>query len=113
MKKHSLRIRQVDKFIFDSIRDGEKAIETRPATDKYRKIKEGDILVFICGDEKLEKEIEKVDYYKSIDEMTKVIDFKKIMPFVDSIEEMKNIYFSFPNYKDKIGKFGLVVFKLF
>jgi len=113
MKKHSLRIRKVDKVVFDSIRNKEKTIETRVATDRYRKIKEGDILVFICGDERLEKEIEKVDYYKSIDEMVKAIDFKKIMPFVNSIDEMKNIYFSFSNYKDKIDKFGLVVFKLF
>jgi len=106
-------MRQVDKFIFDSIRDGEKTIETRAATDRYRKIKEGDILVFVCGDDKLEKEVKKVDYYKSIDEMVKVIDFKKVMPFVNSIDEMKNICFSFSNYKDKIDKFGLAVFRLF
>ena len=105
-------MRQVDKFVFDSIRNGEKTIETRAATDRYRKIKQGDILVFTCGDEKLEKEIEKVDYYKSIDEMVKAIDFKKIMPFVSSLKEMEEIYYSFSNYKDKIDKFGLVVFKL-
>jgi len=110
MKKHSLRIRQADNFVFDLIKNGEKTIETRAATDKYRKIKEGDILVFVCNDDKLEKEIEKVDYYKSIDEITKAIDFKKIMPFVDSIEEMKQVYYSFPDYREKIRKFGLIVF---
>ena len=113
MNKRSLRIRQVDKFVFDSIKKGDKTVETRVATDRYRNIEVGDILVFICGDEKLEKEVEKVDYYKSIDEMAKKIDFKKIIPFVNSIDEMKNIYFSFSNYKDKIDKFGLMVFKLF
>jgi len=106
-------MRQVDKFVLDSIRDGKKTIETRAATDRYRRIKKGDILVFVCSGEKLEKEVKKVDYYKSIDEMIKAIDFKKIMPFVNSIDEIENIYFSFPNYKDKINKFGLAVFKLF
>jgi ASC-1-like (ASCH) protein len=44
--------------------------------------------------------------------MVKKIDFKKIMPFVNSIEEMKEIYYSFPNYKEKIEKFGIVAFYL-
>ena len=106
-------MRQVDKFVLDSIRDGKKTIETRAATDRYCKIKEGDILVFVCGGEKLEKEVKKVDYYKNIDEMAKAIDFKKIMPFVNSTEEMKGVYYNWTGNRDKIDKFGLAVFKLF
>lgn len=112
MKKHILKIREVDKVVFGAIKNGQKTIETRAATDKYRRIKVGDVLVFVCGDEELEKSVEKADIYKSIDEMVKVIDFKNVMPFVDSIDEMKKVYFSFPNYKEKIEKFGLVAFKL-
>lgn len=112
MKKHTLRIRQVDKFVFDSIKDGRKTIETRAAIDRYREIKKGDVLVFVCGEEKLEKEIKKVAYFKSIDEMLKAVDFKKIMPFVDSIEKMKQVYYSFPGYREKIKKLGLMVFFL-
>lgn len=110
MAKHNLKIREADRIIFDFIRGGQKTVETRAATDKYRKIKSGDALVFICGDENLEKQIKKIEYYKSIDEMTKAIDFKIIMPFVDSINEVKNFYFSFPNYKEKINKFGIFTF---
>lgn len=112
MTKYILKIRQVDKVVFDEIKNGSKTIETRAATDKYRGIQEGDILVFACGDEKLEKMVDKVDIYKSIDEMIRAIDFKSVMPFVDSIDEMKKVYFSFPNYKEKIKTFGLVAFKL-
>jgi len=112
MKKHILKIRKVDKIVFDSIKENKKTIETRAATDKYRKIEKNDILVFVCDNETIEKEIKKVECYKNIDQMVKVIDFKKIMPFVNSIEEMKKVYFSFPGYKEKIEKFGLVVFKL-
>ena len=110
MTKHNLKIRQIDKIVFDAIKNGQKVIETRAATDKYREVKSGDILVFLCGDEKLEKQIKKVDIYESIDEMVKVIDFKDVMPFVDSVDAMKKVYFSFPKYKEKIEKFGLIVF---
>jgi ASC-1-like (ASCH) protein len=112
MTKHILKIRQVDRIVFGAIKNSQKTIETRAATGKYREIKAGDILVFVCGDEKLEKLVERVDIYKSIDEMIKTIDFKSIMPFVNSITEMKKVYFSFPNYKEKIKKFGIVAFKL-
>ena len=112
MVKHVLRIRKVDKFVFDSIKKGDKIIETRAATNKYRKIKKGDILVFVCEGEKLEKEVKKVSYFKSIDGMIKEIDFKKIMPFVNSIKEMKQVCYSFTDYQEKINQFGLVVFDL-
>jgi len=112
MKKHVLRMRQTDKFIFNSIKEGLKTIETRAATDKHRRITEGDILVFACAGEKLEKKIKKVDCYKTIDQMIEKIDFKKVIPFIDSIEEMKKVYFSFPGYKEKINQFGLIAFEL-
>lgn len=112
MKKHVLRIREIDKIVFDNIKDGSKSVETRAATDKFRKIRVEDILVFVCGDHELEKKVEKVDYYKNIEEMVKEINFRSIMPFVDSIDEMKKVYFSFPNYEDKINNFGIVAFKL-
>ena len=112
MKKHILRIRKVDKIVFDSIKHQEKTIETRAATDKYRKIKKGDILVFVCESERLEKQIKQVRVFQDIDDMLKKINFKKVMPFVNSIDEMKKVYYSFFG-KEKIKKFGLVVFKLF
>ncbi len=112
MKKHNLKIRRVDKIVFDSIRNEEKTIETRANTDKYQKIKKDDVLVFICGSEKIEKRVKSVRTFENIDELTKSIDFKKIMPFVDSIEEMKKVYYGFPKYKEKFDKFGIVAWDL-
>lgn len=111
MKKHIFKIRQIDKIVFDSIKDGQKNIETRAATVKYQKTEPGDTLIFICGNEKLEKKVKKINLYRTIDEMIKDINFKKIMPFVNSVDEMKKTYYSFPNYKDKIKKFGLIAFE--
>ncbi len=50
--------------------------------------------------------------FKSIDEMLKELDFKQVMPFVDSVEQMKATYFSFPKYKEKINKHGLIAWWL-
>ncbi|MGM0629443.1 MAG: ASCH domain-containing protein [Patescibacteria group bacterium] len=111
MKKHIFKIRQIDKLVFDSIKDGRKSIETRAASVKYHKVEPGDILIFVCENQRLEKKVKKVDLYKSIDEMVDVIDLKKIMPFVNSVDEMKKTYYSFPNYEEKIQKFGLIAFE--
>jgi ASC-1-like (ASCH) protein len=79
-KHHILCLRAKDKSIFDEIKKGLKRVETRAATDKYRKILKGDTLVFVCGKERLEKKIKKVEVYKSLDAMFRKINFKKIMP---------------------------------
>ena len=60
MKKHILRIRKIDKTVFDSIKNKKKIIETRAATNKFRKIEKDDILVFVCEDKRLEKQIKQV-----------------------------------------------------
>jgi len=110
MKKHILRIRKIDKIAFDSIKNKKKIIETRAATDKFRKIEKDDILVFVCEDKRLEKQIKQVKLFESIDKMLEKIDFKKIMPFINSADEMKKVYYSFSGYKEKIDKFGLIAF---
>ena len=112
MKKWILRCRVKDKTIFEAIKQGIKTIETRAATDKYRKIKIGDILIFVCGKEKLKKEVQQINYFGSIESMVNTIDFKKIMPSINSIKEMKKIYYSFPEYHDKIKRFGIITMKL-
>ena len=43
--------------------------------------------------------------------MLKKYKIEEINPFVKSEEELKKMYYSFPNYKEKIIKFGLVAFK--
>lgn len=44
--------------------------------------------------------------------MVKEIDFKIIMPSVDSVEEMKKIYATYPDYEKKIKEHGLLGFEL-
>ncbi len=112
MKKHILKIRGTDKFVFDSIKKGEKTIETRAATPRYRKIETGDVLVFSCAGEKLEREVKKVSLFKNVDDMAGKIDYKKVQPFSGSLDEVKKVYYSFPGYREKIKGFGLIAFDL-
>ena len=112
MKKHILRMREKDRFVFDAIKKGKKSVETRAGMEKFQKIKPGDILVFVCGNDKIQKEVAGVRHFKTIDDMAKEIDFKKIMPFCESIEDMKKIYHGFPDYEEKIKNSGLVAFEL-
>ena len=112
MNKHYFKIRQIDKKIFDLIKSGQKVIETRAATEKYRKVKEGDAIIFTCGKERTEKIAGKINFYKNIDEMVEKVDFREIIPFADSLSEMKRMYYNFPNYKEKIKEFGILTFEL-
>lgn len=105
-------MRKVDKYVFDAVKSGEKTVETRAATDSFRRIEVGDILVFSCDGEKFEKEIKNIKIFRSVDEMVGKIDFKKVMPFISSVDEMKKVYDSFPGYRDKIKKLGLIAFEL-
>lgn len=112
MKNWTLRFRAVDKDNFDEVRTGVKSIETRAGTVKYQPMEVGDTLTFVCGDEKLVKKITKRYHWSSVDAMVAEINFKKVMPNVGSVVEMKKVYSSYPDYDQKIREHGLLGFEL-
>lgn len=112
VKTHKLVIREVDRGIFEAIKDGTKTIETRAASDKYKKVESGDVLNFVCGKDNLEKIVKSVKLFKTVEELTEKFHFKSVVPFATSAEEVKNIIFGFPGNEEKINKFGLIAFEL-
>ena len=112
MKTHILKIREADKVVFEAIQSGEKNIETRAATDRYRAVQNGDILVFVCGNKRFEKEVKEVETFKKVEDLNKRVNFKDVVPFARSAEEMKQVLFSFPGNEEKIRKCGLIAFWL-
>jgi ASC-1-like (ASCH) protein len=112
MKTWNLEFRESEKENFDQIQSGVKTIETRAAAPKYQDIKEGDELLFICGEEKLAKKIVKIRHFKNLDEIFEQIPYKNIMPSVESADELKGIYLSYPEYDKSIEKFGMFAFEL-
>lgn len=107
-----LKFREVNRDIFEAIRSGRKKVETRAATDKYRLIKPGDKVVFICGKDKFEKAVRRAEVFKTISGLLKKYKVKQINPKLKSEKELREMYFSFPNYKEKIKKYGLIALEL-
>ena len=107
-----LRFREVNRDIFDAIRDGRKKVETRAATVRYQKAKKGDHVILVCGKDIFEKHIADVHIFKSIDDILKKYKVQEINPNVETEEELRKLYYSFPGYREKIKKHGLVAIEL-
>lgn len=110
IKKHILRFRTVNRKNFNEVQDGLKAVETRAAIGRYQKVRVGDILVFVCGKSRLNKKVKKIKHFSGINSMLKTISMKKIMPSMVSVKELRKAYYSYPGYKEKIKKFGILAF---
>jgi ASC-1-like (ASCH) protein len=111
-KKYVLRFRAANKDIFDAIKEGKKKIETRAATKRYRNIKEGDVVILTCGAQKFEKIVCSAHIYKTIRALLRSHKPKEINPRVSTESELIDIYYSFPDYREKIKKFGLIALEL-
>ena len=94
------------------IKSGKKKIETRAAIASYRKIKKGDTIVFVCGGKKIEKKVVQAVLYKSIGSLFKHYKVKDIFPSLNNVSEARRVYYSFPDYRDKIKKYGLIVWEI-
>ena len=111
-REHKLNIRAVDRAIFMAIKTGRKKIDTRAATVKLCKIKTNDTVVFVCGREKLKRKVKSARLFKSIAALLRCYRARQINPAISSAKELTKMYYSFPNYKEKIKKFGLIALKL-
>ncbi|MDP2594097.1 MAG: hypothetical protein Q8P36_02055 [bacterium] len=112
MKNWTLRFRKADKKNFDEVECGEKSIETRAGTAKYQPIAVGDTLIFVCGQARCSKKITRKFNWPNIDTMVADVDYKRVMPSVGSVAEMKKAYASYPDYEQKIKEHGLLGFEL-
>lgn len=112
-KTIQLRFRAVNRDIFEAIRDGKKKVETRAATARYKNIKVGDILRFVCGKDSFEKKVKRTHVFKSIAALVKKYQVHDINPFVNSKAELQKMYYSYPNYREKIKKFGIIAIEFF
>lgn len=112
MKTHILKIRSTDKEIFEAINSGRKKVETRAATARNVKMQAGEEILFICGKQSLKKAIDKATKYKTIKAMLKDYKVKQIAPDLKTENELRDMYFAWPSYRDKIKQFGLVALEL-
>jgi ASC-1-like (ASCH) protein len=104
----TLKFREIDRDIYDAILDGNKKIETRAGTEKFTQLKKGDKVLLICGNDQTEKMIQNVERFESIDHLLSKYEPQDINPKISTREDLIKWYHSFPNYKEKIEKYGLV-----
>lgn len=107
-----LRFRAMNRNIFEAIREGKKKVETRAASARYRNIKAGDILRFVCGKDSFGKKVKKVKVFKSIPSLLQKYRANEINPIVHSQAELQKMYYSFPGYRDKIKRYGIIAIEL-
>ena len=112
MRKITLRFRAADKDDFKEVKDGLKTVETRAATTRYKDIQKGDILVIVCGKQRIIKQVKRARHFKTIESMLETIPLKKIMPSVKSVAGARKVYYGYSGYKEKIKEFGLMALEM-
>ena len=112
MKNWTVRFRAVDRARFEEVRSGRKKYETRAATVKYEPMTEGDTITFVCGKERFQKVIVRKYHFKTVIGMLRKLPLQRIMPDVKTLADVKARYATYPDYPEKIKKFGLFAFEL-
>lgn len=112
MPRITIKIRTVDRYIFAAISTGQKKIETRAATPKYQKISVGDTLTFACGKDRLSKRVVSVERFRTIGAILKKYKPAGINPKTKTAKEARDMWLSFPGYREKIKEFGLLAWRL-
>ncbi len=109
---HKLLFLESNRDTFDFIKSGVKTVETRAGSPDYIKIKMGDTVELSCGSDKFTKTVKKVSVFKTLDDLLEVYSPEEINPETLSSEEVIKLYYSFPNYRDRIEKYGMLAFEL-
>lgn len=105
--------------IFQAVKNGDKTIETRPATAKYRAIQKGDELILLSLEtgEKITKMVGWIHYYQTVEEMAKKEEVDQIVPGVKTAEELVEVFEAFKSkwgeeYASKLKQYGIVAIGL-
>ncbi|MCR4322948.1 MAG: hypothetical protein NUV61_02575 [Candidatus Azambacteria bacterium] len=112
MKTHHIKFRAVNRDIFEAIRDGRKKIETRACDEKFRDIKRGDAVMLMCEDDTFTKTVRSAEVFTTIEALLEKYSPQDINPACASAEDIREMYYSFPNYKEKIKEHGLIALEL-
>lgn len=108
----TLRISKGNRDTFLAIRRGTKRVETRAATPRYRCIRAGDMIRFICGRESFTRCARAVRHFRSIGALLGRYRPRDINPWVRTARELRERYARFPKYPEKIRRYGLMAIEL-
>lgn len=111
MKTHELIFQEQHRRTFDLLLSGEKNIETRAGGTGYEKIKIGDVINFVCGQDMFARKVKNVVHFDTVDELCVAYNPHVINLDVNSCEELKARYDSF-GYENRIREYGMLAFIL-
>jgi ASC-1-like (ASCH) protein len=109
---YTLPFLEADRTTFEFIQHGIKKIETRAGSPEYLKIKEGDTLVFTCGEDSVTRTVKKVSHAESEEHLFFMFKTEQINPQALSYDELRQKYASFPGYPERIKEYGILAFHL-
>lgn len=92
---------------FSYIRQGIKPVEGRKKTHRYAKIKAGDRIQFLNGDEHFLVDVIEVREYPTIEDYLKDVTLEKALPGVKTMKEALDIYYEW-SPKEKIRQYGFL-----
>lgn len=107
-----LKFRAVNRDIFEAIHDGRKKVETRACDEKFRNIKRGDVVMLICEDDAFTKTVQSAEVFATIETLLKKYSPQDINPACSTVADIREMYYLFPDYKEKIKKHGLIALEL-
>ena len=97
------------------IKSGEKTTEGRINSGGFRKLNEGDRVIFFDGKEQSVNvlcEIIGIGRYKSFTEMLAKEGFKTMIPDAKSLDEAVSIYNRIPSYPERAKKNGVLALRI-
>lgn len=107
-----MSFRSIDRDKFVCVADGRKTVETRAAGGKYEGVRPGDIVVFRCGSERLEKTVMAIRRFGSAEKVMAHYGIASVMPWARDMGEVEATYASFRGYSELIARHGLLAFEL-
>ena len=116
-----MKILKTSEPYYSQIESGKKIYDGRAndSAEKYWNMGLNESLIFQLVDEKgqalnksLSAEIKSLRKYHSVEDACDSIDFKKLIPDANSVDDVVKAYSSFPGYPDRIKKYGFIVIEL-
>ena len=108
----TLRFRKINHDTLAAIRSGRKKVETRSATQRYRKLKAGDRVVLVCGKDRFVLTIRRATVFRTIAAMLRRYAVRDIEPDLASAADLRKKYYTYPQYREKIKAHGLIAMEL-
>ena len=111
-RRLTMRTLTIQRPYFTSIREGRKTVEGRLFSSRLAKVKEGERIVFRCGEDSIVCKVTQLARFISFEEMLLQEGMHKCLPGIGTVAEGVKIYHRFRGYKAKEQEKGVLALHL-